>query len=223
MARRGRTVVLARTIGVPLRYFVAKMFHGPILLVAERIDTLFDWCRGKGIAWQFEPAYTRMVPAHYLVEIDQVGCPDPAPRYHRFFDPPVALGSADIDEAGAAYVSAAARAVKEWLRRVPEREPVAVAFSGGIDSLSVLLLRRPLDEVTTGLAARRTRAQTTRAQATDEDVAWVRRWTYIHNFSSLDVRLVRKLLARLEAVERERSQIERDLKFCEEELTAGEW
>ncbi|MGV9194354.1 DUF4229 domain-containing protein [Microbacterium sp. MC2] len=37
-------------------------------------------------------------------------------------------------------------------------------------SLSVLLLRRPLDEVTTGLAARRTRAQSTRAQATDEDV-----------------------------------------------------
>jgi asparagine synthase (glutamine-hydrolysing) len=142
VGRDGRTVRLARTIGLPLRYFVAKMYHGPFLVVADRMDRIFEWCRSERIAWQFEPAYTRMVPAHYLVELDQVGCPDPAPRYHRFFDPPVALGSPDVDEAGAAYISAAYRAVKEWLRRVPDREPVAVAFSGGVDSLSVFLLAR---------------------------------------------------------------------------------
>src|SRR5688500_11297866 len=93
VGRDGSTVRLARTIGVPLRYFVAKMYHGPFLVVADRMDRLFDWCAEQRIAWQFEPAYTRMVPAHYLVEIDQVGCPDPAPRAHRFFQPPVAQGS----------------------------------------------------------------------------------------------------------------------------------
>ena len=94
-ARDGKTVRLARTIGLPLRYFVAKMYHGPFLVVAERMDQIFAWCREQRIAWQFDPAYTRMVPAHYLVELDQVGCPDPSPRYHRFFDPAVGLGSAD--------------------------------------------------------------------------------------------------------------------------------
>ena len=83
-ARDGKTVRLARTIGMPLRYFVAKMYHGPFLVVAERMDQIFAWCREQRIAWQFDPAYTRMVPAHFVVELDQVGCPDPSPRYHRF-------------------------------------------------------------------------------------------------------------------------------------------
>ncbi|MFY7952495.1 MAG: asparagine synthetase B family protein, partial [Armatimonadaceae bacterium] len=43
-ARDGQTVRMARTVGQPLRYFVAKMFHGPFLVVAERMETLYDWC-----------------------------------------------------------------------------------------------------------------------------------------------------------------------------------
>src|SRR5438105_1446074 len=85
VARGGQTVRLARTIGFPLRYFVAKMFHGPFLVVSDRIDSLYEWCQTQKIGWQFDPMYTRMVPAHYLLEIDQIGCPDPVPRYHRFF------------------------------------------------------------------------------------------------------------------------------------------
>ena len=100
IARDGRTVRLARTIGIPLRYFVAKMYHGPFLVVSDRIDRIFDWCQSQRIGWQFDPIYTRMVPAHYVVELDQVGCPDPSPRYQRFFEPRIAQGSADIDEAG---------------------------------------------------------------------------------------------------------------------------
>ncbi len=147
-AREGQTVRLSRTIGLPLRYFVAKMFHGPFLVVADRIETLFDWCQEQKIGWQFDPMYTRMVPAHYLIEIDQIGCPDPAPRYHRFFDPPIATGPADIDETGARYVAAAYEAVKSWIRTVPDGEPIAVAFSGGIDSTSVLLMaRKALEEL----------------------------------------------------------------------------
>jgi asparagine synthase (glutamine-hydrolysing) len=134
VAREGQTVRLARTIGVPLRYFVAKRFHGPFLVVSNRIDSIFEWCREQKIGWQFDPAYTRMVPAHYLVELDQIGCPDPAPRYHRFFKPRVGEGTADIEEAGALYVRAAYEALKRWIGSLPEDEPIALAFSGGVDS-----------------------------------------------------------------------------------------
>ncbi len=141
-ARDGNTVRMARTIGIPLRYFVAKMFHGPFLVVAERVDTLYDWCVQEKIGWQFDPLYTRMVPAHYITSIEQIGCPDPSPIYNRFWNPVVGKGSADIAEAGAAYVSAAFEATKGWLKTLPEAEPVGIGFSGGIDSLSVLLLAR---------------------------------------------------------------------------------
>ena len=66
--------------------------------------------------------------------------PDPSPRYHRFFDPAVGLGSSDPNEAGARYIAAAYESVLGWLRTVPIDEPVAVAFSGGVDSTSVLLM-----------------------------------------------------------------------------------
>ena len=142
VGRDGKTVRLARTIGIPLRYFVAKMYHGPFLIVGDRMDQIFEWCREQRIAWQFEPAYTRMVPAHYIVELDQVGCPDPAPRYRRFFDPPIGRGSMNLYDSGATYIAAALRALKRWIAGVPEDEPIAVAFSGGIDSTAALLLAR---------------------------------------------------------------------------------
>ena len=141
-AREGQTVRLARTVGAPLRYFVAKMFHGPFLIASDRIDSLFEWCRSEKIGWQFDPLYTRMVPAHYLIEIDQIGCPDPAPRYHRFFHPSIGTGPADVDALGAAYVAAALEALTRWLGAIPYGEPIGLAFSGGVDSTSVFLLAR---------------------------------------------------------------------------------
>ncbi len=141
-ARDGQTVRLARTMAFPLRYFVAKMFHGPFLIVSDRIDSLFEWCQQEKIGWQFDPVYTRMVPAHYLIEVDQIGCPDPAPRYHRFFNTPIAQGTEDVDAAGTDYVNGALTALTRWLVSVPENEPIALAFSGGIDSTAVFLLAR---------------------------------------------------------------------------------
>ena len=47
--RSGQTIRMARTIGVPLRYFVAKMFHGPFLVVSDRMDTLYGWCQSQKI------------------------------------------------------------------------------------------------------------------------------------------------------------------------------
>src|SRR4051812_14274006 len=140
IGRDGRTVRLARSIGFPLRYFVAKMYHGPFLVVSDRMDRMFDWCQQEQIGWQFDPYYTRMVPAHYLLEIDQVGCPDPAPRYRRFFNPAIAAGTPDIRQAGTAYVRAAYDALRVWITGVPAGEPIAVAYSGGVDSTAVFLL-----------------------------------------------------------------------------------
>ncbi len=130
-ARDGQTVRLARTIGVPLRYFVAKMYHGPFLVVSDRIDTMFEWCERQRIGWQFDPAYTRMIPAHYLVELDQVGCPDPMPRYRRFFEPSIGQGPADAEETGAAYVRAASTALTAWMVIV---RVLATSCGGGAGS-----------------------------------------------------------------------------------------
>lgn len=142
VAREGCTVRLARTMGLPLRFFVAKRYHGPYLMVSDRIDRLYDHCCSLKIGWQFDPLYTRMIPAHYLVEIDQIGCPDPNPRYHRFFEPEVAQGPREIEAAGDAYVRAAYESARDWISRVPDGERIAILFSGGVDSGSTFLLAR---------------------------------------------------------------------------------
>jgi asparagine synthase (glutamine-hydrolysing) len=51
------------------------------------MDTIKEWLVQEGFEDQFHPSYTRMVPAHYVVEIQLIGCPDPDPIYKRFFDP----------------------------------------------------------------------------------------------------------------------------------------
>src|SRR5882672_11254871 len=79
VARSGKTVRLARSLDRPLRYFLAKRSEGPALIVADRIDAIYQWLKGEGLAGQFHPSYTRMVPAHYVVEIQLIGCPDPDP------------------------------------------------------------------------------------------------------------------------------------------------
>ena len=87
VAAQGVTVRLARSLDRPMRYFLAKRHEGPALYVADRIDTLHRALESDGLSNQFHPSYTRMVPAHYVVEIALVGCPDPDPIYTRFFTP----------------------------------------------------------------------------------------------------------------------------------------
>ena len=139
VAREGKTVRMARSLDRPMRYFLAKRQEGPVLIVAPRIDLIFEWLAGEGLAAQFHPSYTRMVPAHHVVEIQLIGCPDPDPVYTRFFTPAMGVLSTDIDEIGRAYIGALACEVERWLARVPSDEPVGVCFSGGIDSGSVFL------------------------------------------------------------------------------------
>ncbi len=139
VARSGKTVRLARSLDRPLRYFLAKRAAGPALIVADRIDTIHQWLQREGLAGQFHPSYTRMVPAHHVVEIQLVGCPDPDPTYTRFFDPPRDALPANLDEIGRRYIGAVAEEIAKWLRAIDTRAPLGVCFSGGIDSGAVFL------------------------------------------------------------------------------------
>ena len=136
----GIHVRLARSMDRPMRYFLAKRQDGPALLVADRIDTLHRALDEAGLAGQFHPSYTRMIPAHYVVDLTLIGCPDPDPTYTRFFTPARGSLSADLDEIGRRYIGALADECARWLRTIDEREPIGVAFSGGIDSGSVFLV-----------------------------------------------------------------------------------
>jgi len=139
IAREGKTVKMARSLDRPMRYFLAKRAEGPALVVAERIDAIHQWLRTQGLADQFHPSYTRMVPAHYIVEIQLIGCPDPDPTYTRYFDPKRNVLSTDTREIGKRYIGALADEIAKWLKAVPKQEPIGVSFSGGIDSGAVFL------------------------------------------------------------------------------------
>jgi asparagine synthase (glutamine-hydrolysing) len=139
IARDGKSVRMARSLDRPMRYFLAKRREGPALLVADRIDALYAWLESEGLEDQFHPSYSRMVPAHHVVEIHLVGCPDPAPLYTRYFNPVRETQPPDLDIIGRRYIGALADEIAKWLRHLPEREPVGVPFSGGIDSGAVFL------------------------------------------------------------------------------------
>jgi asparagine synthase (glutamine-hydrolysing) len=140
VTKSGETVRLARSLDRPMRTFLAKRADGPMLVVADRIDAIASFLASESLGAQFQPAYTRMVPAHHVVEIRLVGCPDPDPVYRRFFAPERATLPPDLDVLGEAYVSAAAREVDRWLGNLAATEPIGVLFSGGADSGLVFLL-----------------------------------------------------------------------------------
>lgn len=140
LARQGHIVRMARSIGRPMRYFLAKQKDGPCLVVAERMDEILEFLRSEGIDDQFHPSYTRMVPAHFVVELALVGCPDPNPTNTRYFEPQQNTLPTDLDLIGEAYIGAAAREIDLWLDTIDDAAPIGVLFSGGIDSGSVFLL-----------------------------------------------------------------------------------
>ncbi len=139
MVAGGKTVRMARSIGRPLRYFLAKLVDGPCLVVAERMDEIVERLTEMGIADQFHPSYTRMVPAHHVVQIELLGCPDPNPKYQRFFTPERNSLPADLAVIGEQYVARLSQECDRWLDTIPAAEPIGVLFSGGIDSGAVLI------------------------------------------------------------------------------------
>jgi len=139
LAKEEKTVRMARSMDRPMRYFLAKRAEGPAMIVADRMDKLADWLKAEGLDDQFHPSYTRMVPAHYVVEIQLVGCPDPDPVYTRYFDPQKNTQPGNLDIIGQHYIGALAEAIQKWIASLPPAEPIGVCFSGGIDSGAVFL------------------------------------------------------------------------------------
>ena len=80
-----------------------------------------------------------MVPAHHIIELQLIGCPDPDPTYTRFFTPLRNALQTDLDEIGRRYIGALADEIAKWLGTIPAQEPVGVCFSGGIDSGAVFV------------------------------------------------------------------------------------
>ena len=137
----GKTVRMARSIGRPLRYFIAKRAAGPSLVIAERIDIIFDYLKKEGLDDQFHPSYTRMVPAHYITKIELLGCPDPNPVYSRFFKPERnRFKNESPEQLGEQYIRALYAEIRKWLQYRANKGPVGVTFSAGVDSGSVFLL-----------------------------------------------------------------------------------
>lgn len=137
----GKSVHLARSIGRPLRYFIAKLIDGPCLVIADRIDTIYDYLKREGLDDQFQPSYTRMVPAHYITKIELLGCPDPNPVYERFFFPERnKLHETDTEAIGKMYMAVLYDEIKKWLKYRAKSGPIGVTFSAGVDSGSVFLL-----------------------------------------------------------------------------------
>ncbi len=139
VARDGERVRFARSLNRPLRYFLAKEAAGPLLVVSDRIDAIHQFLVGEGYASQFHPTYTRMAPAHHVTELRLIGCPDPNPTYQRFFAPPMGTLPPDLDTIGRRYVEAVLAELHEWLSTIPDTEPLGIAFSGGLDSGTMLL------------------------------------------------------------------------------------
>ncbi len=137
----GRSIHMARSIGRPIRYFIAKLKDGPCLVVGERIDDIYDHLKSEGLDDQFHPSYTRMAPAHYITKIELLGCPDPNPEYERFFTPERnSLQGTDREQIGTLYMEALYREIRKWLQVKATSGPIGVSFSAGIDSGSVFLM-----------------------------------------------------------------------------------
>ena len=136
----GRFAIKYR-IGRPIRYFIAKRPGGPELVIAERIDVIYNYLKAEGLDHQFHPSYTRMAPAHYITKIELLGCPDPNPVYTRFFKPERnRFSSEGTSQIGEKYIGALYNEIKKWLLLRAKTGPVGVTFSAGIDSGSVFLL-----------------------------------------------------------------------------------
>jgi asparagine synthase (glutamine-hydrolysing) len=137
----GKTIRMARSIGRPIRYFIAKKAAGPVLIIAERIDVIYDYLKKEGLDDQFHPSYSRMAPAHYITKIELLGCPDPNPVYNRFFKPERnRFSAANPEQIGRDYIGTVYNEIKKWLQYRAISGPVGVTFSAGIDSGAVFLL-----------------------------------------------------------------------------------
>lgn len=186
--RKGHIVRMARSLQLPMRYFIVKKVAGPALLIAERIDQIKQWLDEQGFGDQFHPSYSRMVPAHHLTEIALIGCPDPNPIYTRFFAPTRESQPKNLDAIGASYIGELVNGISNWLNHIPEDSPVGVLFSGGIDSGAVFLATHHVMQQR-GMNLARLKAFTLSVEGAGEDVIQAREF-----LSSLDLELFHEVI-----------------------------
>ncbi|HAX93065.1 MAG TPA: asparagine synthase [Bacteroidales bacterium] len=172
----GKTIRMARSLGRPMRYFIAKRPGGPELVIAERIDTIYDYLKREKLDHQFHPSYTRMIPAHYITRIELLGCPDPNPVYTRFFKPERnRFNSFDPSDIGRIYIGAIYDEIKKWLSGRAAEGPIGVTFSAGIDSGAVFLLTyKAILEL--GMSPSRLKAFTLSVEGGSEDLVQSRKF-----------------------------------------------
>ena len=126
-----------------MRYFLAKRQEGPALFVADRIDTLHQALAAKDSPGSSIRATRAWCPPTTSSRSRWSAAPIPTPTYTRFFTPARGALPTDLDEIGRRYIGALAREIAKWLRdssATGPREPIGVAFSGGIDSGAVFLV-----------------------------------------------------------------------------------
>ena len=187
--RNKHIIRMARSLQLPMRYFIVKKVAGPALLIAERIDQIKTWLEEHGLGDQFHPSYSRMVPAHHLTEIALIGCPDPNPTYTRFFTPTRESQPNNLDAIGASYIGELINGISKWLDYIPEDEPVGVMFSGGIDSGAIFLATHHVMHQR-GMNLARLKAFTLSVDGAGEDVIQAREF-----LSSLDLELFHEVIA----------------------------
>ncbi|MBI4032564.1 asparagine synthetase B family protein [Candidatus Berkelbacteria bacterium] len=139
VAQRGNVVRCARTLGAVGRYMVLEKGGDAWVVLSDRIDHIRGFCQEHDLLGQFNPYYTRMVPAHYLVDLrfDNAGV-IPRVSYSRFFTPGADALPPDIMAVGQAYIGALHEEVRRFLQWLPTDVPLGVLLSGGVDSSSVL-------------------------------------------------------------------------------------
>ncbi|WP_298859699.1 asparagine synthase-related protein, partial [uncultured Gimesia sp.] len=104
------------------------------------IDEIYAYLKNEGLDDQFHPSYTRMVPAHHILELQLIGCPDPNPKTTRFLNPNRNCLTNQLDDIGNLYIGAVYKEINKWLDTIPQQEPLGVLFSGGIDSGALFIL-----------------------------------------------------------------------------------
>lgn len=138
-------VRLARSVAQPLRYAFVDSDGGESdreshVFVSDRIETIMKAIRNEerlqGVEFHF--TYTRMVPAHTLVELCFSETGYQHTRQTRFLEP--IEQPSDIRTIGEAYGRAVYEAVKGFIEQVPEQETIGIPLSGGADSGMVYVL-----------------------------------------------------------------------------------
>ena len=146
----GRNIIVgARTIGVPARVAcqLISSKHTRIIF-AHTINEIAEYWltdQQKYNLKTFDPSYTEMLPAYYIVKIKPWAIRDR--EYSWFLQAPEhqrpdsnMLLHAQIDIIGKSYVDAVYNEITRALQIIPPNADIGVSLSGGIDSSLVTLL-----------------------------------------------------------------------------------